>query len=220
MAAEYQVGGGFVDARPSQDIRRAEAGALACDKHLPVFRLGDELRAGRDVHDKLRAIERHPVRGRLHDPEVLADFDSEAEAVLRLVDDSRFEGNFPVLEEIWRAIAFRCRAEMPLFVEFAVFRQVAFHREPKQLAILHDCCAIEKPRPLEDGDSRDENGAVSLACGLAQPGQRVKGRVQKRTLLEEVAAAVAGNRQFRKGHKGRARAAGVKIHLTHDEGVR
>ena len=83
-------------ARSGEQVGAAEARALSRDEGAAVVGLRDELVAGREVEDDLRAAERERLRGLHGRPEVLADLDAEARragALAACEDEARAGGD-------------------------------------------------------------------------------------------------------------------------------
>ena len=166
----------------ADEVAEGEIGRVVAgpgDQHLlPVLRLADEVRGGREVDDQLRAGEREIGGGRPRLPDVLADRRPDEDLAV------------PEQDQL------PARGEVALLVEDAVVGEKALAVERLQLAVrAHGArveeVAVEPRRPDERGQ------ALRLRRNRAQ---RLLRRADERRSQEQVLGRVAGDGELGQEH--------------------
>jgi len=199
-----QVCGRFAFARIGVQVCAEQACRLALHQQSPVGGLGQDLVAGRQVADHGSSGQGCGRRGRLCDPQVLADLKSEPE--IRQVTASKqqigAERHLAAAERDRPGLltGARGRREMAQLVEFGVIRNVLLGDDPQDLAALKNDGAVVQGRPVRQGKP---DGADDIRVrGLPDQVQQSPVRGLLESLAEEqVGTGIAGQAQLGKNRQ-------------------
>ena len=207
LSVEGKIGRRFAAAGGRVQIGRKTARRLRLAQEPARVGLADRDIAGREIGENAGAGERR-LRARWHrHPQILAHFgvDDEARQILGCKEQIRTERSGARADRDLLAFRAQTRSEMPMFVEFAVIRQMHFwHDAEKPAAVNGERAIVETRSPTQR--CADENQRQQVSRG---GNETVDGAfdARKQSILEQqVVDRIAGNRQFRKdGEPDRAR---------------
>lgn len=224
LAREHEVGGGLALTGVGVRVGAVQPCALAAHEAAAVTRLADDLAGGARVQDDRRAVvERHAHRGRVGDPEVLADLDADAHVleagVGAGVHHIGHERHGPPAGERDETHSVqRGRSEPALLIELAVVGQMAFNRQAQQFAGAAHRHAVVEALPVRHGQAHAEQQR-RVGRVLEQTLERGLARAQQGAIVEQVAAGVARQAQLGQDQDARAGTRGGVDALQNGRGV-
>ena len=176
---------------------------LLPDELAPVVGLGDELVAGRRVHDDVRAADRETGRWRIGRPEVFADLDSKQDRASTKEQVGVYRERFEARQG-HRGIDAETRGEPASFVELAGIGQVLLGDGADHPAGVEYCRRIDLATVGQAEGQADDDGGIE--CG-GRPGERRQrrfGLLAQSVGEEEVLARVSGEGELGEADEGGA----------------
>ena len=230
LTREDEVGGGLALARVRVGIGAVQARALTGHEATAVRRLAHDLtRRARVQNDRRAAGKRHVNRGRVGDPQVLADLDADAhvlEAGIGTgVDDTVHERHGVLAGERDESRPVHGRGREPaLLVKLAVVGQMAFDGEAQQAPRAACGDAVVDVLTMRHGQAHGEQQR-RVGRVLEQGGERGLASAQQGAVVEKVAAGITRKAELGQGQHARTGAdgrvdalengGGVAGHVTH-----
>ena len=224
LAREDKIGGGLALARVGVDVGAVQARALTRHEAAAVRRLAQDLtRRARVQNDRRAAGKRHVNRGRVGDPQVLADLDADAHVleagVGTGVDDVAHKRHGVLAGERDEPRPVHgCGREPALLVKLAVVGQVAFDGEAQQTPRAACGDAVVDVLAMRDRQAdREQKRRVGRV--LEQAGERGLSCAQEGAVVKEIAAGVTGEAELGQGQHARTGANGRVDALENGRGV-